>query len=50
MYAKFLENFIVKENVGIYETCWRFYRSGGKILIVVDEEEKYMGIVTESDI
>ena len=49
MYSKHLRDYIVCENEDIYKAHWKLYKNGS-ILIVVDTEEKYRGLITFRDI
>lgn len=44
MYREYLEDFIINENESVYKAGWQFLRNG-KMLMVVDDEKKYKGIV-----
>lgn len=50
MFAKYLKNMICKENQDIYKTHWQLYKSGESGLMVVDNDDKFLGIITLNDI
>ncbi len=50
MYVKYLKNIVCEEKQDIYKTHWQLYKSGESGLIVVDEENKFSGMITLNDI
>lgn len=46
--AKRLENYVINENESIYKAHWKLYKNGD-ILVVLDDNEKYQGVLTFSD-
>lgn len=49
MYSKHLKDYIIRENEDLYKAHWKLYKNGS-ILIVVDSDEKYKGVITFRDI
>lgn len=45
MDAKHLEDFIVRNTENIYEAFWKLTKNNA-ILVVVDENDKFQGVVT----
>ena len=49
MYSKRLKDYIICENENLYKAHWKLYKNGS-ILIVVDRDERYKGLITFRDI
>ena len=49
MYAKRLKEYVICEEEDLYKAHWMLYKNGS-ILIVVDADEKYKGVITFRDI
>lgn len=49
MYSSFLEDFIINENSTIMEAYWK-YGHNKKILIVVDDNNEFKGVITKNEI
>ena len=49
MYSKHLENLISYSNETIYEGYWRLHNNKHKIVIIIDDNEKFAGVCTTAD-
>lgn len=49
MYAKHLNNYIISEKEDIYKAHWKLHKNGD-ILLVVNETQTFVGVITFSDI
>lgn len=49
MYSRHLKDYIIYENEDIYTAHWKLHKNGS-ILIVMDEDERYKGLVTFREI
>lgn len=45
MYKDYLEDFVIDENESVYKACWQYQRNREALLLVVDENKKYKGVV-----
>lgn len=50
MYKDYLEDFIIDENESIYKACWQYQRNRETLLLVVDTNKKFRGIVGSREI
>lgn len=50
MYKDYLEDFIINENESVFKACWQYQRNKEAILLVVDDNMKYKGIVGSQEI
>lgn len=48
MYPKHLKNYIIYDHEDIYKAHWKLHKNGA-ILIVLDSDERYKGLITISD-
>ena len=49
MYNKHIEDFVVSYNDSIYKAVWKYHKSP-KILVVLDNQEKFLGVLTKKEI
>lgn len=49
MYSRHLKDYIIYENEDIYTAHWKLHKNGS-ILIVMDEDERYKGLITFREI
>lgn len=50
MYKEYLEDFIIDENESVYKACWQYQRNKEALLLVVDVNKKFRGIVGSCEI
>ncbi|NLM05912.1 MAG: CBS domain-containing protein [Tissierellia bacterium] len=52
MYSKHIKNYIININDSIYKAFWKLHRHSRKrsLLIVVDDADKYLGVISPSDL
>lgn len=48
MYPRRLKDYVINEDEDIYKAHWKLYKNGS-ILVVVDSDEKYKGLITFRD-
>lgn len=50
MYKDYLEDFIIDENESVYKACWQYQRNKEALLLVVDANKKFKGIIGSQEI
>lgn len=49
MYSKHLEDFVISINDNVYKASWKYHKNG-RILLVLDNEEKFAGVITHKEV
>lgn len=50
MYKDYLEDFVINENESVYKACWQYQRNKEALLLVVDSDNKFKGVVGSQEI
>ncbi|MDE7203517.1 MAG: hypothetical protein K2O91_16855 [Lachnospiraceae bacterium] len=50
MYKEYLEDFVINENESVYKACWQYQRNKEALLLVVDSDNKFKGVVGSQEI